>query len=128
MRAVERRHLILLECRSPLTFGWTLKEKYNANIARLVCLGVVVGRVRGSSTAIFAKVGVEGVDSDFATLIRTCVILPVLAAFVMAAGKLQDPRSLSGKCVGFLVLSAALATGVRRGSAITEPLRTGRAE
>jgi bacterial/archaeal transporter family protein len=30
-------------------------------------------------TAIFAKVGLEGVDSDLATLIRTGVILIVLA-------------------------------------------------
>jgi transporter family protein len=70
----------------------------------------MLSAVFAAMTAIFAKVGVEGVDSDFATLIRTCVILPVLAAFVIATGKLQDPRSLSGKCVGFLVLSA-LATG-----------------
>ena len=34
-------------------------------------------------TAIFAKVGLEGVDSDFATLIRTFVIVFVLGAFVL---------------------------------------------
>jgi transporter family protein len=33
-------------------------------------------------TAIFAKIGLEGVDSDLATLIRTVVILMVLAGFV----------------------------------------------
>ncbi len=61
-------------------------------------------------TAIFAKVGIEGVDSDLATLIRTVVILAVLAAFVYATGKWSDPRELSGKTWTFLVLSA-LATG-----------------
>ena len=61
-------------------------------------------------TAIFAKVGIAGVDSDLATLIRTAVILAVLAAFVYATGKWSDPRALSGKTWTFLVLSA-LATG-----------------
>jgi transporter family protein len=61
-------------------------------------------------TAIFAKVGIAGVDSDLATLIRTVVILAVLAAFVYATGKWSDPRELSAKTWIFLVLSA-LATG-----------------
>ena len=33
-------------------------------------------------TAIFAKIGLEGIDSDFATLMRTVVIVAVLGAFV----------------------------------------------
>ena len=61
-------------------------------------------------TAIFAKVGIAGVDSDLATLIRTVVILAVLSAFVYATGKWSDPRALSAKTWTFLVLSA-LATG-----------------
>ncbi|MET3794410.1 EamA family transporter [Aquamicrobium terrae] len=61
-------------------------------------------------TAIFAKVGVENVDSDFATLIRTAVILLVIAAIVMATGQAQPLGSISGKTYTFLVLSG-LATG-----------------
>ena len=61
-------------------------------------------------TAIFAKVGIQGVDSDFATLIRTIVIVFVLAAFVAYAGKWSDPRVLSSRTLIFLTLSA-LATG-----------------
>lgn len=61
-------------------------------------------------TAIFAKVGIQGVDSDFATLIRTVVIVFVLAAFVGFTGKWSDPRLLPSKTVLFLSLSA-LATG-----------------
>jgi bacterial/archaeal transporter family protein len=38
-------------------------------------------------TAIFAKLGLEGVDSDLATLVRTAVIIVVLAGFVYATGK-----------------------------------------
>lgn len=33
-------------------------------------------------TAIFAKVGIQNVDSDFATLIRTGIIIVILAAFI----------------------------------------------
>ena len=61
-------------------------------------------------TAIFAKIGLEGVDSDLATLIRTMVIMAVLAAFVYFAGKWSNPFDLSSKTLLFLVLSG-LATG-----------------
>jgi len=61
-------------------------------------------------TAIFAKIGVSGVDSDYATLVRTVVIVLVLAAFVGLAGKWRDPRQLPARSLLFLVLSA-LATG-----------------
>lgn len=61
-------------------------------------------------TAIFAKIGIQGIDSDFATLIRTIIIVFILAAFVWFAGKWSDPRTLSSKTLLFLSLSA-LATG-----------------
>ena len=61
-------------------------------------------------TAIFAKVGVENVNSDFATLIRTVVILLVLVAIVAATGQAQAPGSISARTYAFLVLSG-LATG-----------------
>lgn len=61
-------------------------------------------------TAIFAKIGIAGVDSDFATLIRTVIIVFVLAAFVWFAGKWTDPRALAPRTLFFLSLSA-LATG-----------------
>jgi transporter family protein len=61
-------------------------------------------------TAIFAKVGIERVDSDLATLIRTCILLVPLTLFVWFAGKWSNPLQLSGKTLGFLTLSA-LATG-----------------
>lgn len=61
-------------------------------------------------TAIFAKVGIENINSDFATLIRTVVILLVLAAIVMATGQAQALGSISTRTYAFLVLSG-LATG-----------------
>ncbi len=61
-------------------------------------------------TAIFAKVGIQGVDSDLATLVRTVIITFVLATFVWVAGKWSNPFALPGKTWLFLSLSA-LATG-----------------
>ena len=61
-------------------------------------------------TAIFAKIGIQGIDSDFATLIRTVIIVFVLAAFVWYAGKWSSLRALSPRTLLFLTLSA-LATG-----------------
>jgi len=61
-------------------------------------------------TAIFAKVGVSNVNSDFATLFRTAVILPMLGILVVATGQIQPLSSVSGRTYLFLTLSA-LATG-----------------
>jgi bacterial/archaeal transporter family protein len=70
----------------------------------------LLSAVFAALTAIFAKAGLEGVDSDFATLVRTCVIALVLGGFVHAAGKWQGLSVIAGRSGLFLVLSA-LATG-----------------
>jgi transporter family protein len=61
-------------------------------------------------TAIFAKVGVENVNSDFATFIRTIVILCALGVILIGTGQWQPLASVSGRSYVFLVLSG-LATG-----------------
>lgn len=61
-------------------------------------------------TAIFAKVGLEGIDSDYATLLRTAVIFLTLGMLIAALGKWRDPTQLPPRSVAFLVLSG-LATG-----------------
>ncbi len=63
-----------------------------------------------SLTAIFAKVGVENVNSDFATFIRTIVILAVITLLLAMTGQWQSPSSVSTKSYFFLLLSG-LATG-----------------
>ena len=70
----------------------------------------ILSAVFAALTAIFAKIGLQGVDSDFATLIRTFVIIFVLALFVYLAGKWSNPFALSQKTWIFLTLSG-LATG-----------------
>lgn len=70
----------------------------------------LLSAVFAALTAVFAKVGLEGIDSDYATLLRTLVIIAVLAAFVGLTGKWRNPAGLPGKSLTFLALSA-LATG-----------------
>ena len=70
----------------------------------------LLSAVFAALTAIFAKIGLEGVDSDLATLLRTTVIIVVLAGFVYFTGKWTNPVSLAPKTWLFLTLSG-LATG-----------------
>jgi bacterial/archaeal transporter family protein len=61
-------------------------------------------------TAIFAKVGIASINSDFATFIRTIVILGTLAIIVSATNQWQPLNQISTKSWAFLILSG-LATG-----------------
>ena len=70
----------------------------------------LMSAVFAAMTAIFAKIGVAGIDSDMATWVRTVVILGILTGFVIAMGKWQDPRTISPRTWTFLVLSG-FATG-----------------
>ena len=70
----------------------------------------ILSAVFAALTAIFAKIGIQGVDSDLATLIRTAIIIVVLSVFVAYIGKWSNPFELSSKTWLFLGLSG-LATG-----------------
>jgi len=70
----------------------------------------LLSAVFAAMTAIFAKLGVSGMDSDLATLVRTAVIFLILAGFVYFSGKWSDPFAYSPRAWLFLILSA-LATG-----------------
>lgn len=61
-------------------------------------------------TSLLAKVGIEGVESNLATAIRTCVVLVMAWAIVAAKGKLSQVQGVRGRELGFLVASG-LATG-----------------
>src|SRR3954463_9139202 len=70
----------------------------------------LMSAVFAALTAIFAKVGIANVNSDFATFIRTIVILLALAAILVGTGQWQPLGSVSSRTYLFLVLSG-LATG-----------------
>lgn len=70
----------------------------------------LLSAVFAALTAVFAKIGIRDVDSDLATLIRTGIIIVLLAAFVPLAGRWSNPLALSARTWTFLTLSA-VATG-----------------
>ena len=79
-----------------LVSGWAFWALLSAGFAAL--------------TAIFAKVGVAGVNSDFATFLRTLVVIAALAAILTAFGEWRPLGSISPRTYLFLTLSG-LATG-----------------
>lgn len=70
----------------------------------------VLSAIFAALTAIFAKVGVEDINSDLATWIRTIVVLLSLSAILFAMGQFSRPGAISTRSWIFLVLSG-LATG-----------------
>ena len=61
-------------------------------------------------TSILAKVGIEGVDSNLATAIRTAVVLALAWGMVFLTGAQKDIQDIGPKSWLFLILSG-LATG-----------------
>ena len=82
----------------------------NANVYSSWQLWAVLSAVFAALTAIFAKVGVENVNSDLATFIRTIVVVCVLGLIVYATRQFQDPTTISSRTYLFLLLSG-LGTG-----------------
>ncbi len=66
--------------------------------------------VFASLTAILGKVGIEGVESNLGTAIRTCVVLAMAWMMVFITGKQRDLRSVGKRNWLFLILSG-IATG-----------------
>jgi bacterial/archaeal transporter family protein len=73
-------------------------------------LWAVLSAIFAALTAIFAKVGVEGINSDLATLIRTVIVLITLSLILFATGQFSHPGPISTKSWLFLLLSG-LGTG-----------------
>lgn len=71
----------------------------------------LLAAVFASLTAIFGKIGVEGIPSNLATLIRTLVVIVFLIILVSISREFQVVRTLSSRTWLFLILSG-LATGL----------------
>ena len=64
-----------------------------------------------SLTAIFAKIGVTGINSNLATAIRTVIILIMAWIIVLARGEAKGITTLSKQNIIFLIISG-IATGL----------------
>ena len=76
---------------------------------KLAVLGAAFGGICGADGDL-CQVGIENINSDFATFIRTIVILMALGGILAATGQFQPLNTISSKTYLFLILSG-LATG-----------------
>ena len=111
----ETNHLVVqLIGTVSLTIGIFLmieKKKAEVKQLRAIWLPYAIGSaVFAAMTSILAKVGIEGVESNLATAIRTSVVLVMAWLIVLIKGKQKQLISLDKKELGFIALSG-LATG-----------------
>lgn len=87
----------------------------------------VLSAVFAAMTAILTKLGVNTINSDFATFIRTCVILVLVGGIAYFGKQFQPLSEVSTKGLAFLVLSG-IATGLSwlcyfRAMSLVRPLK-----
>lgn len=86
-------------------------SKFIANFESMWWIYALLSALLAALTAIFAKVGVAGVNSNLATAIRTVVILFVAWAIVLDRGEAKGMTTLSKQNLIFLIVSG-IATGL----------------
>ena len=99
----------------PLKLGGTAMLAVGALLMDVPCdrrwaLFAVLSAVFAALTSILAKVGVEGVESNLATALRTGVVLVMAWAIVLARGKQRQLRGIDRREAAFIALSG-VATG-----------------
>ena len=80
------------------------------NLAQSWLFWSLLAAIFAALTAVLAKVGVADINSNYATFLRTLVVVVALGALVFATGQAEKLSTLSSKTIWFLVLSG-LATG-----------------
>lgn len=70
----------------------------------------VFSAIFAAGTAILAKIGIQNINSDFATFLRTIVVLVALGGILLVTGQFQHLNTVSPRNYLFLTLSG-LATG-----------------
>jgi uncharacterized membrane protein len=100
-----------MECPFTASGGILISPAVEKSMTASWQVWALLSAIFAALTAIFAKIGVENVNSDFATFIRTIVILVVLAGILFSLGEFQPLGTISGRTYIFLVLSG-LATDV----------------
>lgn len=70
----------------------------------------ILSAIFAALTAVFAKIGVSDINSNFATFIRTLVVVAALCGILSLMGDWQSPSSIPTRTYVFLILSG-LGTG-----------------
>ena len=92
------------------TFLMIQKKESGGDKSKAWFIYAVLSAVFASLTSILAKVGIEGVESNLATAIRTGVVLLMSWVVVFVTKKQGTVREIPKKELGFICLSG-LATG-----------------
>src|SRR5688572_19647978 len=84
-----------------------VQRMYGMDLMSSWCFWALLSAFLAALTAVFAKIGLEDVDSVLATGVSTVVILFILAAFLTCTGQWKDALELRSKSWFFLSLSGA---------------------
>ncbi len=87
------------------------EEKKRFTGSQFYIVYAILGAVFAALTSILAKIGMEGVDSNVATFLRTVVVIIFAWAIVLFQGKHREMKQISSKSYLFLILSG-VATGL----------------
>ena len=87
-----------------------IKDKYNFEVCIMWILFAVLSAVFAALTSILAKIGIDGVNSNLATAIRTVVVVAMSWGMVFITNSQGGISDISKKSWLFLILSG-IATG-----------------
>jgi bacterial/archaeal transporter family protein len=87
------------------------EEKKRFTGSQFYIVYAILGAVFAALTSILAKIGMEGVDSNVATFLRTIVVLVFAWAIVLFQGTHREMKRITSKSYLFLILSG-VATGL----------------
>ncbi len=81
------------------------------NSANLWWIYALLSAFFAALTTIFAKIGIENIDANLATAIRTVVVIAIAWGIVFAQGNIGQIATLSPRTLFFLTISG-IATGL----------------
>ena len=86
------------------------KKDYSGENKKGWMIYAVLSAVFAAATSILAKIGIDGVESNLGTALRTVVVLAMAWAVVFMKGKQKQVKNIDKKELGFICLSG-IATG-----------------
>ena len=86
------------------------KKDYSGENKKGWIIYAVLSAVFAAATSILAKIGIDGVESNLGTALRTIVVLAMAWAVVFIKGKQKEIKNTDKKELGFICLSG-IATG-----------------
>lgn len=86
------------------------KKDYSGENKKGWMVYAVLSAIFAAATSILAKIGIDGVESNLGTALRTIVVLAMAWAVVFVKGKQKEVKNIDKKELGFICLSG-IATG-----------------